>query len=527
MRHARRDGATGSPVSPGHLAQRVDPEFLVGEQPFEPAVLAFKLAQPLASPTSRSCRECSFVRPTSSERSTSWCASAAPLISVEIADPTCRVAPLTYTGTIPERPEAAPTGLVASSTAEGVQVDWSAPVYDATSIAGDAIWRRHLGADETTLSLLNADTGSSDASYLDQTATVTRDYIRVPGRSAARQRRKRRLQSVDRLSGVLPRAAKLYEADPESRIVTSDPRHHQLRQQQTFRRARAAAVVEAIESSGAFEGLRFFASSAAPIGDYEVHTCAGVPAAVIDALPAFDESVVDRVCGGRSLHHEVITECLDRADRALYLPDSGAGIFVLGTSREEMVRAAADRFTSGTVCRATGMPADLFSAVNEFTSLSYERAGASGHLTIVDREKAAGGLRVRFERPVRLRDARIMRKLLELSGDSMSVLADRDGVYGLGSCDSGPGVIEVSVHGHAAWELNIDGPAFLRVVSGHATLPRPVLDFDKLKYTAERTVGPIEINRIWAVIQRAQASGHGTTLVVSRDPAKESMGRRL
>ena len=327
--------------------------------------------------------------------------------------------------------------------------------------------------------------------------------------------------AVDRLAAVPARAAELYEADPESQLIHTDLRSHELHHQQTFRRARANAVVEVIESSGAFGGLRFFASQAAPIGGYEVHTCVGVPAAVIDALPAFPESVVDRLYVGRSLQHEVVTECLERADRALYLPDPGAGIFVLGASGEEVVKSAADGFTRGTVCRATGMPADLFSLVNEFTSLSYERTGAVGRFIIVNRERVVGELPVRFEQRIRLGDARIMRKLLELSDDFMSVLADRGGVYGLGSCDSGPDVIEISVHGRAEWELSIDGSTFLRVVSGHAMLPRPILDYAKFKDTAERTVGSIELDRIWAVIQRAQATGHGTTLVVSRDPASE------
>ena len=327
--------------------------------------------------------------------------------------------------------------------------------------------------------------------------------------------------SVDRLGGVPPRADELYEADPESQIITTDARHHQLRQQQTFGRARAAAVVEAIESSGAFGGLRFFASQGAPVGDYEVHTCVGVPATVLDALPAFDEAIVDRVYVGRSLQHEVIAECLSRADRALYLPDPGAGIYTLGAPVEEIVRAAADRLAWGAVCHVTGMPADLFPIVNEFTSLSYERAGAGGHLVVVDREKAAGGVRVGFERPVSLRDARSIRKLLELCDDATSVLADRSTAYGLGSSDSGPDAAEVSVLGHADWELTIDGLALMRVAYGRATLPTPPLDFDKVKDTAERIVGPTQIDRIWEIILQAQASGHGTTLVISSDPVGE------
>ena len=97
------------------------------------------------------------------------------LISVRIADSDGRVAPLTYTVTVPLDAEAAPTGLVASSSVDGVQLEWISPVKNASAITGYAIWRRSLDAGETELTLLTADTGNADAAYLDQTTTVTGD----------------------------------------------------------------------------------------------------------------------------------------------------------------------------------------------------------------------------------------------------------------------------------------------------------------------------------------------------------------
>ncbi len=97
------------------------------------------------------------------------------IISVRIAASGGRVAPLTYTVTVPYDAEAAPTGLSASNTADGVQLNWIAPAKNAGAITGYAVWRRHLDAGETALSLLAADSGTADAVYLDQTATVIRD----------------------------------------------------------------------------------------------------------------------------------------------------------------------------------------------------------------------------------------------------------------------------------------------------------------------------------------------------------------
>ena len=95
------------------------------------------------------------------------------IISVRVADSDGRVAPLTYTVTVPLDAEAAPTGLVASRSLDGVQLEWISPVKNANAITGYAIWRRSLNAGETELTLLNADTGNADVAYLDRTPTAT------------------------------------------------------------------------------------------------------------------------------------------------------------------------------------------------------------------------------------------------------------------------------------------------------------------------------------------------------------------
>ena len=323
------------------------------------------------------------------------------------------------------------------------------------------------------------------------------------------------------LIGVIDNAAALYRADPESNVFHTDQRIHDMRQKRTFLQSRGSAIVESIGASGMFKGLSFFVSSSAPIGGYEVHSCIGIPSKALDSLPAFEESVVNRVYTGRSLQHEVIAECLRRADKALYLPDPGAGLLTLG-SPEEIINAAAEQFSKGATWRTAGMTTDLFSTVNAFASLTYERAGAGGHLVITSKQNVDRGLKVRFQRPVRLSDARSMRKLLELSDSSMLVLSDYQYAYGLGSICSAPDVVEITITGHAKWELSVNGESFLRVSYGNATLPRPPFDFERLKDVAERTVGSVDLNRIWEIIEQAQVSGHGTTIVVSNDPEGEA-----
>ena len=327
--------------------------------------------------------------------------------------------------------------------------------------------------------------------------------------------------SPDHFSLLQTRASELYDADPESGLIITSPRHHDIRQRQTYLQARGRAIAEVIGASSGVEGLTFHVSQSTSIGGYDVHTCVGIPTGPLNALPAFDVPMAERVYVGKSLQHEVIAECLKRADSALHFPDPGSDLSPLGAA-EDIIKAAAQRFIDGTTWRVASMPADLFSVVNEFATLTYERSGAGGHLVITDKKNLESSLTVRFKKPVSLRQARSMRKLLELSDSNASVLADPGHAYGLGHYSSSPAAIEISVTDHAKWELAINGQALVRVAYGRASLPTQVLDFEVFNDVAERTVGSIDAESLWEIINHVQRNGHGTTIVVSSDPKDEA-----
>jgi len=290
--------------------------------------------------------------------------------------------------------------------------------------------------------------------------------------------------------------------------------------------SRSADLAQAIQESDVFDGYTFFASDLVPFGDHRVNTCIGVPTAELDALPALDQLLGDFDCdySVRSLQHAVVDECLRRSDRAICVPNLEEELRPLGAP-EDIVRAAAVRMTDAMVRRATEMPIDLFYAVDAFTSLGYERAGAGGRLVIADPGTAGIEQRAQFQRSISVHEARIMRKLLQLSDEGMAVLASDQGeglsAYGLGVCAAAPDVVEITVLDHAKWQLSIDGSDFLQVAYGHATLPRRPIDFAEFQEVAQRTVDSIDVERIWPFVEEAHASGHGMTIVVSDQPAAE------
>ena len=248
-----------------------------------------------------------------------------------------------------------------------------------------------------------------------------------------------------------------------------------------FLSAQADAIREAIEKTKLFSNLTFFVSHSSLINGYKVHTCIGIPTEAIEALPAFKESEVGRFHVGKSLQHEVIRECLSRADSVLDRADPeehfAFGPISLGNV-DDIIKTATERFVSGIGWRSAKESSDLssamhsqgiFRALNEIASLTYERDAAKGKLTITSRENLEKWLTVRFKEPVKLHESRTIRKLLQMSDEAMSVLADPAQAYGLGPSKTAPDVVEVSISGHAKWEVSVNGDKFVRVAYGKPT----------------------------------------------------------
>ena len=328
------------------------------------------------------------------------------------------------------------------------------------------------------------------------------------------------LQS-EHLTEVASHAVELYHSNPESEMFHSHPQVHESRHRQIFLQSRANTIASAIEKSGVFGDITFFVSQSSPINGYEVHSCIGIPTGLLNELPAFKDSTVDRFHVGQSLQHEVIQECLYRADQTLYLPDPGVGLSMFGRP-DDIITTATDRFLSGTMMRVDKMPSDIFRHLNAITSLTYERAAAKGNLVITAKENIDKWLAIRFNNPVGLSQSRAMRKILQLSDNKMAVLADRERAYGLGPTKTAPDVVEASITGHNKWEVSVNGDRYVRVAYGKATIPHRPIELEELEDVVRRIIGETNTHLIWKIVQAAQESSQGTMIVVSADPEAET-----
>ena len=329
--------------------------------------------------------------------------------------------------------------------------------------------------------------------------------------------------ALDDLRSIVKRTDEIIEADPESSITITNRRYHDGRRRELFLRSRARAIAEVIQESGKFEGLSFFVSNSAPLAGYDVHTCVGIPNEALQYVPRFNNPNKDDY---RWQHIEesfvqaIVNTCLRRADKALYLPYPGEQITILG-DRIELVRTSAERFARGVTFALAPLPNDLFTLASEFSSLTYERSGAKGHLVVTNPDNLANKLKATFQNPLGLSEARSVRKMLELTDETKALLTDGQVIYGLGECISAPDVARITIEKHAKWSLGVNDITLMRVAYEHATLPKPILDKELFRDVASRRIGTVEVERIWDIFQCALDNNHGTTIVVSEDPVSE------
>lgn len=331
------------------------------------------------------------------------------------------------------------------------------------------------------------------------------------------------LLDVDDLNSVEERTISILAADPRADIVISHPRLNDQRQKELFLNCRARAIAEAIEGSGKFQGLTFFVSDSAPHAGYQIHTCIGLPSDALELVPCFNNPEKDHPYLRHieeSFVETIVKMCLGKADKSLYSPDPGSDMSVLG-DRTNIIRNSASRFVSNTVYALGGEPNDQFESINKASSLTYERSRAKGQLAFTRRDNLAAKLDVAFQIPIGLHKDRTIRKLLELTDEKTTLLADSRSVYGLGKFTHDPNWAVVTIKGHAEWTLGVNGTELVKVRNEHATLPQPVLSKDIFMDVARRKVNADDPEIIWQICECALESGHGTTIVVSEDPASE------
>lgn len=200
----------------------------------------------------------------------------------------------------------------------------------------------------------------------------------------------------------------------------------------------------------------------------------------------------------------------------------------LGAGTTEIVRTATEGFVRSVMLCAgylSGADSDLlFSSIS---ALPYEGRSGTGTIVLAKPEDPAIEVSLRMRNPIRLRNTRAIRKLLEASGSGSDLLAREEEIYALGRIgDNYDATTEtafvVSLIGRGAWDMSHANQVLLSVRDGVAHLPVNTLEVDRLTDLIDRLLPGADVSKLLDLARAASQNEHGAMLVISSDAQAEA-----
>lgn len=295
------------------------------------------------------------------------------------------------------------------------------------------------------------------------------------------------------------------------------------------------AVQDALAPYDAQANVRSFAGSPAPVGGYYVVPVLQLPNTLFERFRPLCEPVTDgRFNGPPSLIHAAVRHVLDEAHDKLQRPDPGRFISGRSASAEEIVRRAASSFmySPGVAIgdRAYG-GWNLFERFNQISSLMYEGTEGRGRMLLAKLDSGAVDVALAFAEPVPFEEPRWARKVLQMASSETALLANMEGILGLGEIARGSdpwtaqNVFEVEFLDHYHWRLSCGDEVLIVSRYGVPSLPKDKFPKARLLDTFQRLftdVTSADVDSFAALFETAVGQQHGSMLVVARDAAKEA-----
>ncbi|MBO6827730.1 MAG: hypothetical protein JJ879_16130 [Sneathiella sp.] len=278
-----------------------------------------------------------------------------------------------------------------------------------------------------------------------------------------------------------------------------------------------------------------FCGEVRSIGDYYVAPVIQIPNSIFSQfrpLPSRPEELGQLGERYRSLIHAAIMTVLYEATELLEKPDPGRSIFSKMRTAREIVRKAASNFmhTPGLSIERQYTHTDLFDALNIVSSLMYEGAIGIGQLILVNPDNGSVEFMVKFKEPVRFREPRWSRKILQMAAEGVGVIADSRCIYGLGRLKNthdpdAQDAFVVTFIDHYHWVLHCGDQELLRSQYGVPKLPKEPVDKATFLSNYNRMF-PIASQEnglhIWGLMLTQIDQPHGSMIVIAEDAHSEA-----
>ena len=323
---------------------------------------------------------------------------------------------------------------------------------------------------------------------------------------------------------------------PECQLFQSHPLAQESESLALERRSMRDAIKQIIEAHQERPlNRRFYVSYPAQVNEFQVCLVLSLQDDIVASYPELRRNTVP-IHDFRSYPvpvsflEAVAEQVLGFATEELRKPEP---CFPEATDSEEFLRSAGDKMAQGVVWRMSEEPFmyghDLFRNCTTISSLLYERSAGSGRILLASRNHPATSHVVTFETPVKLKEYRAARKLLQLAFDDISLHSDSNLIYGIAKVGSYDGSkedqFEIQIVDHHHWELRHNGCPLMTVRYGIPSLPK--LGFDEQAFRKHVTqifegISDSATDLLLSLVKEAGEESHGTLLVISSAAAEEA-----
>lgn len=170
----------------------------------------------------------------------------------------------------------------------------------------------------------------------------------------------------------------------------------------------------------------------------------------------------------------------------------------------------------------------LFDDCNSIAALPYEKREGYGELLIAERGHINIHVEIEFAHPVPISNHRLGRKVLEMTGNGLSVLCDRNYLYGLGNTKgqydlTKEDLFKVEFLGLNSWRLLHDKDEMMSVVLGQPKLPaKPISPEEFRKEFNCQFNGTGNADEVFECLEAITKQSHGALLIVSDQALAET-----
>ncbi len=341
---------------------------------------------------------------------------------------------------------------------------------------------------------------------------------------------------VDSFKDVDKLASEIHDADPRKNLFYSDVHYHKRLQEDLKIEFLHEAVKQLVDENFEGNGKVSFVSYPVMYDNYEIFIILQFDENVYNKFYFLNRSEVEihelrTVNIRKSLIDALVYEYLNEVKDLLYRPRPGVGFDGMKTDIKEILRIAAKNFVGTAIPAASDSIGtyDLFNICNYISSLKYEGDSTIGKLIICKEDHPNINVLLKLTNPIKLKDHRKVRKLLEIASDNLHLYTNGDQIIGFAELKgqynfSDENLFIVNFTGSHKWELIHDSHTMMIVEYTNPRLPISKIDKFIFYSTLNRIFDDISndnLDLLWNVVISATEQKHGTLIIISNNAINE------